>query len=316
MTVLNELGVAVWRQGRPAEAEAIYRRAYQIEPDDFRVLNNLGLALYVLGKIDEAGDCYRRALRSQPKVFDTRMNLGIVLSDQGKFDDATVWLRAAQELRPDSADILQNIGMNLGQQGRWLRTIDYYTQAVRWKPEFPETHRNLASALLACGDYERGWPEYEWRLRCHAHPGYKIDRPFWNGDNLPDATILLHAEQGYGDTLQFIRFASMVKRRVGRVLVLCPAQLLQLVARCKGVDLAFDGGSYHPSCQVRAPLLSLPAILGTTLETVPSDVPYLVINKVLVDHWQAVLAKTIGTDSGHGADAKEGPGLGQPSTRS
>ena len=76
--------------------------------------------------------------------------------------------------------------------------------------------------------------------------GYKINRMFWNGDDLRDRTILLHAEQGYGDILQFIRFASMVKQRVGRVLVLCPAPLLQLVARCNGVDLAFEGGSYEP----------------------------------------------------------------------
>ena len=88
---------------------------------------------------------------------------------------------------------------------------------------------------------------------------YKINRTFWSGDNLPDRTILLHAELGYGDILQFIRYAPMVKRRVGRVVVLSPPTLLQLLARCNGVDLAFTAGTYTPVCHVHAPLMSLPA---------------------------------------------------------
>ena len=187
------------------------------------MLNNLGLALYNQGRIDEAGDCYRRALELQPDTFDSLMNLGIVLSDQGKFDEAMHWLASGAQLRPDSADILQNIGMNLGRQGRWTEAIDYYEQALRQKPDFPRCTAISRIALLVTGDYARGWPEHEWRLRCEPYPGHKINRTFWNGDTLQERTILLHAEQGYGDTLQFIRFAPMVKQRVGRVLVLCPA---------------------------------------------------------------------------------------------
>jgi Flp pilus assembly protein TadD len=308
--VLNELGVAIWRQGRHSEAEEVYRQACRIKPDDFKVLNNLGLALYNQGRIDEAGDCYRRALHYQPDAFDARMNLGIVLSDQGKFDEAMKWFRAAHELRPESADILQNLGMNLGRLGRWHEAIDYYEQALRRKPDFPEVHRNLGYALLICGDYARGWPEHEWRLRCLPHPGYKINRTFWNGDALPDRTILLHTEQGLGDTLQFVRFASMVKQRVGRVLVLSPTPLLKLVARCNGVDMAFECGSYEPRCDVHAPLLSLPSIFGTTLETLPAQVPYLILDKVLVDHWGSELAKAVGivdnSRSGASGDTSNG----------
>jgi Flp pilus assembly protein TadD len=309
--VLNELGAAVWRQGRLTEAEEIYLQACRIKPDDFRILTNLGLALYNQGRIDEAGECYRRAIQIQSHAFDAQMNLGIVLSDQGRFDEAMDYLRAAHELRPDSADILQNLGMNLGRQRRWHEAIDFYEQALRQRPDFPEVHRNLAYALLLCGDYARGWPEHEWRLRCHPHPGYKINRMFWNGDTLRERTILLHPEQGYGDLLQFIRFAAMVKQRVGRVLVLCPAPLLQLVARCNGVDMAFEGGSYEPSCDVHAPLLSLPAIFGTTLETLPAQVPYLDLDKVLVDHWRNALAKTVGIDGAQDAEATNGSGVGR-----
>jgi hypothetical protein len=221
------------------------------------------------------------------------MNLGIVLSDQGRFDDAVEWLLGALELRPDSADALQNVGMNLLRQGKWAEAIAYYERALEQQPEFPEVHRNLAYALLCCGDFERGWPEHEWRLKCRPHPGARINRTFWNGDDFRGRTILLHAEQGYGDTLQFIRFAPMVKRRGGQVLMLCQTRLLRLIARCPGVDLAFEGSSYVPDCDVHAPLMSLPAIFGTTLATLPAEVPYLSAEAVLVAHWRSVLAEAV-----------------------
>ena len=308
--VLNELGAAIWRQGRPIEAEEIYRRACQIRADDFRILTNLGLALYDQGRIDEAGDSFRGALQARPDTFDARMNLGIVLSDQAKFDEAMEWLRSAQELRPDSADVLENMGMNLSRQGRSHEAIAYFEQALRLRPDFPVGHRNLAYALLCCGDYARGWLEHEWRLKCSPYPGYRINRAFWNGDDLRGRTILLHAEQGLGDTLQFIRFAPMVKRRGGRVLVLCQTPLLQLVARSNGVDMAFDGSSFEPNCHVHAPLLSLPSILGTTLDTVPSQVPYLATDKLLVEHWRLELAKALETNHSTDADTPDGSGAG------
>ncbi|SRR5579883_3069503 len=291
---LNDLGLAIWRQGRPAEAEAVYRRACAIQTDDYRILTNLGLALSDLNRKDEAAECFRRALRVRPDCFDARMNLGIVLSDQGRFEDAVEWLLGALELRPHSADALQNVGMNLLRQGKWAEAIHYYERALEQRPDFPEVHRNLAYALLCCGDFERGWPEHEWRLKCRPHPGARINRTFWNGDDFRGRTILLHAEQGYGDTLQFIRFAPMVKRRGGRVLVLCQTQVLRLIARCPGVDLAFEGSSYVPDCDIHAPLMSLPAIFGTTLATLPASVPYLAVDPVLVEHWRTVLAEALG----------------------
>ena len=109
----------------------------------------------------------------------------------------------------------------------------------------PEVHRNRAYARLFLGDFERGWPEHEWRLKCRRHLGCRIERPAWRGEHLPDKIIVLHFEQGYGDTLQFIRYAALVKQRVDTVFVLCQPRLLRIVARCAGVDLAFDGSVLH-----------------------------------------------------------------------
>jgi tetratricopeptide (TPR) repeat protein len=288
--ILNELGVAVWRQGRLAEAEEIFLKARAIKADDFRVLTNLGLTIYQLNRIEEAGELYRQAIALQPKAFDAIMNLGVVLSDTGKFVEATHWLEAARQLRPDSADALVNVGMNLARQGALQQAITLYEQAIAIQPDFLEGHLNLSYALLSLGEYERGWVEYEWRLKVRPHVGARINRTFWNGDDLRGMTILLHFEQGFGDTLQFIRYAPLVKRKNGQVIVLCPAPLLELIARCEGVDMAFDGSSYQPNCHVHAPLLSLPSIFGTTLGTVPARVPYLHINPILAERWRGELA--------------------------
>ena len=309
---LNELGTALWGQARSVEAEDVYRQAWQLRPNDYRTLSNLGMSLHGQRRMDEAAECYCAAIRINSAGFQAQTNLAVVLSDQGLFDEAMHWFERALELEPHSAYVLQNIGMNLGRQGRWLDAIVYYERALQRDPDCAEVHRNLAHALLCIGDYQRGWIEYEWRLRCQPHPGFQINRTFWNGDSLPDRTILLHAEQGYGDILQFIRYAPMVKRRVGRVLVLGPPSLLQLIARCSGVDLAFAAGTYTPICHVHAPLMSLPGIFGTTLETIPADVPYLMADPVLVDHWRHVVARTLGEESGAGAGIRLAPGSRQP----
>jgi Tfp pilus assembly protein PilF len=296
--MLNALGVAVWRQGRPEEAVEICERALRIKPDDFRVLTNLGLVHLEQQRTVEAADCFRAALRAEPNAFDPRMNLGIALSNLGEFDEAMVWLESALRMRPDSFDALQNVGMNLGRLGRHYEAMNYFERAIQQRPDFAEIHRNLSYMLLQRGDYERGWPEHEWRLTCKPHHGCRINRTFWNGDDFRDQTILLHFEQGYGDTLQFIRFAPMVKRRGGRVLLLCQPPLLRLLARCAGVDLAFDGSGFEPTCQIQAPLMSLPSIFGTTLDTIPATVPYLNVEPVLVDHWGSILSRTLGSDEG------------------
>ena len=209
--VLNELGLAVWRQGRAAEAEPIYRHAQRINPDDFRILTNLGLSLYDQNRVEEAAECYRRAIEIKSDAFDALMNLGLVSSDQGRFDEAKALLDAAHKLQPDSASVFQNYGINLGRQGRWHEAIEQYEHGLRLEPDFPRMHMNLAYALLCLGDYRRGWQEHEWRLKWRDYGGIRVDREYWNGDDFQGRTILLHAEQGLGDTLQFIRFAPLVK---------------------------------------------------------------------------------------------------------
>ena len=291
--VLNNLGTSVWEQGRSPEATAYYLRAYQFKKNDFGILNNLGIALWEQGRPEKAVVYYRRALQLKPDSFDTQMNLGVSLSDQGYFDEALVWLRGSLRLRPNSGDAWDNVGMTLARQGHWDEAMKCYDEAIRLRPDFGEARRNRALGWLAVGDFERGFPESEWRLRCRNPPGYDFPRPRWGGEALEGRTILLHFEQGFGDTLQFIRFASQVKERGGQVWVFCQPGLVRLLSLCPSVDCVMDGSSPFPDFQLHAPLMSVPAILGTTAATFPSD-PYLSADAATIQRWRPALARALG----------------------
>jgi hypothetical protein len=144
-------------------------------------------------------------------------------------------------------------------------------------------------AWLLGGHFERGWPEYEWRWRGNEAVFAPLNQPLWDGSALEGRTILLHAEQGLGDTIQFIRYARLVRARGGTVVVACPTPLIQLLTGCAGIDQLIPQGSILPPFDVYAPLLSLPGILGTSLGSVPAEVPYLVADAELERHWREKL---------------------------
>jgi hypothetical protein len=221
------------------------------------------------------------------------MNLGVSLSDLGQFDEALVWLRGAVRLRPDSADAWDNVGMTLARQGHWDEAMKCYDEAIRLRPDFGEARRNRALGWLAHGDFERGFPESEWRLKCRNPPGFDFPPPRWGGEPLDGRTILLHYEQGLGDTLQFIRFAPLVKQRGGRVWLYCQASLVRLMSLCQGVDLVFDNKSPVPDFQLHVNLMSVPAIVGTTAATFPSK-PYLAADGATIGRWRQALSRALG----------------------
>ena len=142
---------------------------------------------------------------------------------------------------------------------------------------------------LQMGDFARGWPECEWRLRGQDLLIHRLPQPVWDGADLGGRTILIVAEQGLGDTIQFIRYAPLVARRGGRVVVICARMLSRILATCPGVDQVIIEGDPLPEFACHAPVMSLPAILGTTLQTIPVEVPYLEADPSLVVRWRDVL---------------------------
>lgn len=291
---LNDLAGSFWQEGNLTEAEHLYWRAHRLNPSDPTILSNLGNVFWAQRKSTEAIRCYREALRQCPDSVETWINLGVALSDEGFYADAESSLRRALALRPGFPEIHLNLGMTLARDGRPDEALAEYEEALRLRPDYAEAHRNRGMIWLSRGDFTRGWAEYEWRLRCWGTVSNGFREPRWRGEDLEGRTILLHAEQGLGDTLQFVRFAPLVKARGGRVSVLCAPALVRLLASCDGVDGVFGCVAHLPEFDLHAPLMSLPGTLGITLENLPSHVPYLSAPTDLVEHWRVPLTSVAG----------------------
>ena len=279
----NSLGIALEAQGLLDEAVACYHQALRYRPNYPKAYNNLGIALAAQGKLDEAVASYRQSLRLSPNSSDAGNNLAAVLVQQGKWDEAVLGCRQALQADPANAEAHNNLAVALAAQGKLDDALAGYSRALQLKPDYADSHRNMALALLKKGDFTQGWREYEWRWRCKDSLRTPYEQPLWDGSALAGRTLLLLAEQGLGDTLQFIRYAPLVQQRGGRVVAACQQALLPLLAGCQGIDHLVPREGPLPPFDVFAPLLSLPRILGTTLDRVPADVPYLHARPELIE---------------------------------
>jgi Tfp pilus assembly protein PilF len=287
---LNDLGVVLAMTGRPEEAAVPLQEAGRILPDVPDPFNNLGIVLTTLGRLDEAVTTFHQALRIKPDYPEALNNLGKALQEQGRLEKAEETYRQALRLKSGYVNGHNNLGFVLKEQGRLDEALAGIAQALRLQPDSAEAHVNRAETWLLQGNFAQGWPEYEWRWRWREFKPRSFRQPRWDGAPLAGRTILLHAEQGVGDTLQFIRYAPLVRSRGGTVLVEAPAGLVPLLARCAGVDRVAAIGSGLPDFAVHAPLLSLPAVFGTTLASVPAEIPYLSADAQLVELWRNELA--------------------------
>ncbi len=272
---LHLLGVILCRSGQTEAAIAQFQQVLQQQPDFADAWCNLGSALREQGQVEEAIVHYRRAIALNPNHADAHYNLGIALQDQDDLEEALTHCQQAAVLKPDFVDAYYSLGFVLRRLGRLEEAIASYRRAIQLAPNYPEAHKNLGHALLLKGDLATGFAEYEWRWQQKNWCPRPFSQPVWDGSSLSGKTILLHAEQGIGDTLQFIRYVPLVKRYGGKVIVECQPSLLRLLKTVADIDDLIPQGSPLPPFDVHAPLLSLPHILGTTLDTIPASVPYL-----------------------------------------
>jgi Flp pilus assembly protein TadD len=285
----HNLGVAFWKQNKPYQAADRYRHALAIKPDYVEAHNNLGVALHDQGKLEEAVACYHRALALKPDYAEAYNNLGSALEDQGKLEDALVCLRRAIALKPDYAEAHNTLGSTLHARKQLDEAVACYRRAVEIKPDYVSAHWNEAVALLLMGDLRNGWNKFEWRpSREEANKNYR--RPAWQGENVRGKVVLLHAEQGLGDTIQFLRFVPAIAARSARVFVEVPATLRALTASVTSEVQVFATDDPIPEYEVHCSLLSLPRFLGTTLETIPGGVPYLWVDPSVIERWRRQLA--------------------------
>lgn len=289
----NNLGRLFVSQERLDDGVKLYRRALELRPDFVDAHNNLGIAFTRQGNLAQAIACCRRVLELEPGHAEAHNNLGVALAKEYKLDEATAFYKRALELRPGYAEAHHNLGLVLVSQGKPKDAQSRFKRAVDLKPDFADARFNYATTLLLEGRFCEAWPEYEWRWTAMVLD-QTLHRTRWKGEELPEGTVLLHSEQGLGDTLQFVRYAQLVKSRVGRVAVECLPQLADLLATCPAVDTVVTRGDPLPEFDAYVPLLSLPGIFQTTLDTVPANVPYLKASEERIAHWKEEFKRETG----------------------
>jgi Tfp pilus assembly protein PilF len=292
------LGAARQLRGELDGAASAYREALRIRADFAEAWSNLGLVRQAQGAADEAVGHFRRAVGLSPGFADAHNNLGIALHGLGASDEAVGHFRRAIGLRPEFANAHHNLGNALRTLGRSAEALECYDCALALAPDHPEMHLSRALLRIRTGDYARGWPEYEWRWRCPDYRLAEFARAPWDGTPLRGRTILLFADHGLGDALQFVRYAPRVRRRGGRVIVACQRPLVRLFASCPGVEQVVGDGDPLPAFDASAALMSLPALFGTTVPTVPAEVPYLHPERRCVARWRRVLGREPGLKVG------------------
>jgi tetratricopeptide (TPR) repeat protein len=288
----NNLGMILAQQGKLDEAAAQYQRAMALRPDFVEAHNNLGILLAQQGKLDLAAARLEQVLVLKPDLHWAHYNLGNVFLNQGKLDEAAIRFEQALALRPDLAEAHNNLGTALKRQGKLREAVARYTQALALRPDYAEAQLGLATCYLVEGDYERGWPAYETRLRLPEFVPQRLNIPRWTGQPLAERSLLLVAEPGFGNTLHFVRYARVLKERGARIVLAVQAELGRLLASHPDLDelLILGSAAELPRLDFFLPLLSAPGALGTNASTIPCNVPYLWAEPTLTDKWRQELA--------------------------
>jgi Tfp pilus assembly protein PilF len=290
-TILHNLGCLLKDQRRFPEAIIAFQRAVACRPNFSAAWYNLAAIQLEQGQFHEASLGYHRAIRHDPADPESWNNLASCYKELGRIDEAVASLQAALRLQPDHRLARFNLGVVQRVQGDHSAALETYRQLLALDATVPEWHLYTGMVLLLLGRFAEGWPEYEWRLHVadYATDLSPYQKPRWRGESLRGRTILLHAEQGLGDSIQFIRYALLLKQHGARVVFRSPPALVPLMRSCRGIDLLVSDRDPLPEYDCYVPLLSLPGLCGTNMNSIPAPIPYLSPQPELVEYWRARL---------------------------
>jgi tetratricopeptide (TPR) repeat protein len=323
----NNLGSTLKAQGRLAEAAACFRRALALRPEFPELHFNLANVLAALGQVEPAIASFGEALQRRPAYPEAHNNLGLAYAGLGQAEAAAACYHKALAARPDYADALTNLGNTLRLQGQLDQAADCHHRAIACRPQHPDTyvnlanvlheqrkfaaaeaccrqalrispdlvaaHNNLALVLLAQGKFAEGWQEHEWRSQMTKVLGERrsFAQPQWRGEPAAGRTLLLHAEQGFGDTLQFCRYATLAAARGLRVVMEVQPPLVRLLRGLDGVAQVLARGEALPPFDLHCPMMSMPLAFGTTPETIPASAAYLHADADSATQWAERVAR-------------------------
>jgi tetratricopeptide (TPR) repeat protein len=317
------LGQVLHALKRNEEAVECLDKARALAPDDVAILNQRANALLSAGRAEEALDEFRQVLARMPQHAEARVNSGVAHAALGASEQAVAEFDSALSIVPGHLGAHYNRGLALHDLGRYAAALDAHERVLATAPEHggawlhrgralaalnrlndavasygkaseirkddPNVHFSEALALLALGDYRRGFEKYEARWRRSGMPAPKSrGRPLWLGEYpLARKTVLLHAEQGFGDTIQFARYVPLLAETGAKVVLEVQSELTALMARLDGGAQIIGRGETPPAFDVHCPLGSLPLALRTEPDTVPAEIPYLSADDAHLAKWSA-----------------------------
>lgn len=255
------------------------------------LLSKLGITLIKQEKLDGAALVFQRILMLAPNIGEMHSNLAYIYERQGRLDEAVAEGLLAVELKPEYAEGHNNLGIAYRSAHRLEDARRCFERAIALKPDFPLAQFNLGAVELMSGNYTTGWKGYAWRNLTVGEAPRNIAARRWNGDAIPGQVLLVHTEQGYGDTILFARFLEQVKQRSqARVVLEGPAALLSLLRTVAGADEVIQAGGHRPRVDAEIPLPDVPAALGIEMQHLPGRVPYLRAPESACAAWREHLA--------------------------
>ncbi|MHB9117893.1 MAG: tetratricopeptide repeat protein [Burkholderiales bacterium] len=278
-------------QENHSEALRLYNQAIELKPDFAIAYLNQARALSDLGKYEDALQAQKKCIELDPSDPVAYSNLGFFYHQLDDLDEALKQAKKSIEIKPDNVDGLLNLALIYLSRGTPQEALAIYDKAIALKPDNADAHWGKSLLSLLLGNYPIGWKEYEWRWKLKSFEIYKhpYTEPLWRGKSHPGKTLLIYPEQGLGDSIHFVRYAALAAPYFEKIILLCNNNLKQLFQTISGVDVVISEGEVLPHFDYRIPLLSLPGLLGTTLETIPANIPYIFPDYGLSKKWKDII---------------------------
>ena len=288
-----QLAYCLVARNQAQEALEHFQSAATLLPQSAETQYNLGKILREVGRNAEAADAFSRAIALNPNLGPAYNNLANTLRDLGRLEEAERYYLQSLRLRPNHATSWYNLGLLRQDQMKLAEAMNCFERAIALSPDYHETRSAKAMLQLLLGDFAAGWAGYESRWHVPgAVKAREFGRPRWDGSDPGGRRILVHSEQGFGDTIQFCRYATLLAQRGANVTLECQPELKALLQSLEGVRQVIAAGESPPDFDVHVTLLSLPLLFGTTLQNVPARVPYLRPPADRVERWRSRLANS------------------------
>jgi tetratricopeptide (TPR) repeat protein len=289
----SNIGIILKEKEQFEEAMIYSQKALQLNPTLPDVHNNIGIILREKGQLDEAIPYFQKALQLDSHFYKAHLGLASVLCEKQQFDEAITYSQQALVINPHDDVVYIGLGAAYCGKGQLDTGINYYKNALHINSNNVNAHFNMSCAMLLSGDLEQGWKENEWRWKSKDYLRYScfhkpddFAEPMLDGLEISGKTVLVYAEQGLGDEIQFIRYAPLLAQHGANVVIECHKALSSLLQSIEGVKQLIVQGEPLPDFDLQCPLLNLPLAFHTTLDNIPSKVPYISVNSILIENWK------------------------------